>query len=281
MGLDVYLYKCPDLSYAVAMEDAYEAELDKLYGDWNEYTKANTPTVEEEAELNRKRAEAKLKYGIDAYHHRSNQEIYFESKTDPEHLFKIGYMRSSYNGAGINSVANVFGLPSLYDIFDVQTEEYRVEVDWDEVYTNLKDAIEKWQAHADSPAGKYYVDQFRPTFAVDWGVKSEFEAIERFNQQYLNEKEKIDKDPWKSQGWMSREGQFYPKPLKVAAIIAGVWDSKQPQHYWNMPSTYLVIEREDNETMQWYVTSLLIVKEMVEYVLEQPDKDKYYLVWSG
>lgn len=281
MGLDIYLHKCPDLSYALAMEAAHDAELDKLYGDWNELTKSRTATQVEEDEFNRKRAEAKLKYEIDGFHHVSNKEIYFKSKTDPEHLFKIGYLRSSYNNAGINSVARVFGLPDLYDIFDVDSEEYRVEPDWDMVYTNLNDAIEKWQAHADGPAGKYYIDQFRPTFAEDRGVKSDQDAMERFNQQYLKDKEKIDADDWKSSGWMSREGNFYPKPLKVAGVIAGIWDSKQPISFWNTPSTYLIIEREDSETMQWYVTALLIVKEMVEYVLEQPDKEQYYLSWSG
>lgn len=290
MGLDVYLYKCPNLKYAIKMQEAYQAALDQIYKEWDELSKAGPPTQAAEDEFNKKRADAKEKFEIDGYNHKSLEHIEFDSKTEPEHLFKIGYMRSSYNGVGINSVARVFDLPDLYTIFEIDNDEYYQEIDWDTIYLNVNDALEKWQAHADSPAGKYYVQTFRPNFSnklnssgrlIPDGVTNEHEAIERLNENYLKKKEEIDKDEWKSSGWISREGAFYPKSLKVAAIIAGTWNPEQPLHFRNMPVTYLVCEREDGNSIQWYVTALQIVQEMVEWILEHPDKNQFYLGWPG
>lgn len=291
MDLDVSLYKCPNLKYAIKMQEAYEAALDKIYADWDELSKVGPPTQAQEDEFNKKRAEAKEKFEIDGWNHKSIEHIEFNSKTEPEHLFKIGYMRSSYNGVGINSVARVFGLPDLYDIFEIDNDEYYQEHDWDTIYLNVKDAIEKWQAHADSPAGKYYVRTFRPLFAsskldpggqlIPEGITNEHQAIECLNEQYLRKKEEIDKDEWRSGGWSCGDGEFHPKPLKVAAIVAGAWDSDRPMTYNNMPVTYLVCERSDENSIQWYVTALQIVQEMVEWILEHPDKDQFYTGWSG
>lgn len=46
-------------------------------------------------------------------------------------------------------------------------------------------------------------------------------------------------------------------------------------------STYLAfIYRQENAT-DWYLEALEIIKETIEYVLMQPDRDKFYLRWSG
>ena len=281
MGLDVYLYKCPDIKYAAAMEEAYEAELSKIYDEWGKIDDKGTPTKEQEEEFNNKRAAAREKYGIDGYSHKSRIQIHLDSKTEPEHLFKIGYMRSSYNSNGINRIADVFDLPDLYSIFEVDNDEYYQEHDWDTIYVNIKQAIEKWQAHVDGPWGKYGVHQFRPSWRPDDGVGSEHEALERFNIEYLSKKEEIDKDDWKKSGWCSSHGEFYPQPLKVVAMISRVWDSTKPSNYHNWPNTFVVYERDDTSVMDWYVTALKIVQEMIEWILEQEDKDQYIMGWSG
>jgi hypothetical protein len=44
--------------------------------------------------------------------------INIDSTTQPDHLFKIGYFRSSYNNAGINAYVNrLLCKPGLYHIF--------------------------------------------------------------------------------------------------------------------------------------------------------------------
>ncbi|MDR3392174.1 MAG: hypothetical protein P4L77_10630 [Sulfuriferula sp.] len=280
MGLDVYLKKCPNFKRASKMEAAYNAELNAIYDTQIAIEKERDLTQEECDNFNAIRAGLREKYEIENYEHNSVTSICRDSKTQPDHLFKIGYLRSSYNDGGMNSVAAVFSLPNLYQIFEVTDEEYYQFPDWDTIYLNLKDAIEKWQAHADSPAGKYDVMSFRPNFA-DEGVTSREGAFERFNQEYLKEKEKIDADEWQNTGWISQYGHFYPTPLKVVAIIGGAWNSKQRISYFNEPHTYLVYERDKSDTIQWYVTALLIAQEMIEWILEQPDKDHYYLGWSG
>lgn len=282
MGLDVSLYKCPNPKRAVALENAYEKELDALYTTFNQIQEHHVPTQEETDKFDADREKLREKYEIDGWHHRSRVQFHHDSKTNPEHLFKIGYMRSSYNSGGINSVARVFGLPDLYDIFDVTNDEYEQFHDWDTVYTDLKAAIVQWRAHADSPMGKYTIMTFRPNFERSSWAKSSQEALEVFNQEYLKNKTEIDKDEWRRSGWHSKYGHFYPEPLKVSAIIAKSWDPKKPASFLaNSPETFLIIERDNNDTLEWYIQALEIVQEMVEMILEQPDKNDFYMSWSG
>lgn len=56
--------------------------------------------------------------------------INYPSVLHPEGLFQVGYFRSSYNPNGINNVLRSLDLPTLYDIFDVDDNEYYRAVDW-------------------------------------------------------------------------------------------------------------------------------------------------------
>jgi hypothetical protein len=279
MGLDVYLYKCANIAHAIRMEERYSREEDKIYDERKRLEDLGQLTEEADAALLKRRLDAQKKYGMRDYRHESIERIHRDSKTQPDHLFKIGYLRSSYNSTGINRLANHFDLPSLYDIFDIHTEEYEQQIDWDAIYPSVKDAVEKWQAFADSPRGKYDVFEFHGF--MEHGVKDEREAFERFNQEYLVKKEEIDKDEFRRDGWRGREGDIWPTGLKVVMMVAAKWNPLKPIQYGNWPSTYVVYEREDNSIMQWYVTALQIAQEMVEWILEQPDKDQYFMGWSG
>ncbi len=46
-------------------------------------------------------------------------------------------------------------------------------------------------------------------------------------------------------------------------------------------SAYLVFAYRQREATDWYLQALEIVKETIEYVLAQPDRDRFYLRWSG
>ena len=286
MGLDIYLYKCPDLEYADKMDAAYQEGLDATYDWWRELDTIGEATADEEAKLNQKRAALKMKYEIEGYDHKSRVEVYMESTTQKDHLFKIGYLRSSYNDAGFNSVMTVFGLATLYDIFDFPREEVlHFKPDWEKSLERVKDAIEKYDAHLKSPMGKYHVTTFRPH--LNYGVDSDKEALEKFNQEILQRKSDTD---FFSGGFTNRDGMFLTQPLKVVAIInhalkqeKDLKDSKNLWERWsNMPHMYLVHETEGgDESQKWYMTALKIVQENIEYVLAQKDKDDHYLVWSA
>lgn len=107
-------------------------------------------------------------------------DVRLDSKTAPEHYFKIGYFRSSYNRGGINSVLANLEIPGLYEIFDVGDDHgYEITVDWDDALTRANAAIEQYdEAHLGSPAGPYDIVELRPMF--QFGVSSEKEAMKVF-----------------------------------------------------------------------------------------------------
>ena len=60
----------------------------------------------------------------------NSQQIEMDSKLYPEHMFKIGYMRSSYNASGFNSYIREIIGHDLYWVFDVK-DEYIIKPDWE------------------------------------------------------------------------------------------------------------------------------------------------------
>jgi len=122
VGLDIYLKKCPDLAAAKEAERAYEAETAALWKAVGGYDKATEAQL---AEIRAKSEEIAKKHGCTGEYdqHASITEFCSSDSTiDPEHLFKIGYFRSSYNGSGIENVLSTRGLPTLHDIFEPTDE---------------------------------------------------------------------------------------------------------------------------------------------------------------
>jgi hypothetical protein len=98
MGLDIYLSKCPDLALAKAAEKAAEDESDEL---WSEYGKYEDLTEEQKEGILAKDKEIRAKHGLIDYTHASVAEVRMDSPMAPDHLFKIGYLRSYEVGLGI------------------------------------------------------------------------------------------------------------------------------------------------------------------------------------
>jgi hypothetical protein len=68
----------------------------------------------------------------------------------PDHLFRIGYFRSSYNHEGFNFVAGLFDNPDLYEIFNQPRDQpkYRSIPDWVSCQKRAKGAVKLWQLKA-------------------------------------------------------------------------------------------------------------------------------------
>ena len=62
--------------------------------------------------------------GLDVYLKVGDTYVEFLSRKYPDHLFKIGYFRSSYNESGINYVLESRGLPTLWTVFDAKPGEF-------------------------------------------------------------------------------------------------------------------------------------------------------------
>jgi hypothetical protein len=188
-------------------------------------------------------------------------EIEFPSKLHPEHYFKVGYFRSSYNESGINTVMRNWGGMDLYDIFDVDID-YIVTPDWQKALKKVNKALEKYEKHLSSPNGKYSITtmyNFR-----DGVVNDAAEAFDIFK------KERERNCSFDS--YSCSNGTFYMgNPLKLVGFING-----------KSGETFLVYENEEDKLKDnWYYKALEIVKETIEYVLDQKDGMKYYFHWSS
>lgn len=263
MGLDVYLRKCPDLAVAKAAEQACEAETEALWEAAGGYEKA---TEAQRDEIRAKSDEIAKKHGCTGKYeqHASITELDEKNSTiDPEHLFKIGYFRSSYNGGGIENVLRKRGLPTLHDIFE-PNDQYEFKPDWDAALARCNDAIEKYEAYLAGPLGKYNV-MFVDGFEM---ISSEERALEIFGQQ-------LDRNrPESFRAYSCREGTFYLNGIKAVGFMQG-------KSCIDTPGMYVVYEKETDDKPDWHLTALHIVRETIEYVIAQPDRQHFYLAWSA
>ncbi|ATI15710.1 hypothetical protein [Bordetella phage vB_BbrM_PHB04] len=262
MGLDVYLKKCADRAEADRIEDDYEKQSDAFWEAGGGYSNA---TEEQKVEIRAKCAALAEQLGIDGYQHKSRTKIEVDSKIDPEHYFKIGYFRSSYNGGGFDAVMRRFGLPSLGDIMGAG-DDYEFVPDWDASLARANDAIAKYEAHLASPVGKYDVLEVSGFDQV--GGKEQALAI------FAKEIEREHAPGFRS--YSNRAGDFYLDGIKAVAVIPG------GRSILGQPETYIVYEKESGDGKEdWYLTAIKIVRETCEYVIAQPDRQHFYLVWSG
>lgn len=163
MGLDVYLYRIPDkqlyerVSELTDGDDLYD-QADKIYPgdddvakkqrrDWIEAKRAayaeETGHIQKHPEHDWWEATPDIKRGIEQ-----------PSATDPKHLLKLGYFRSSYNGAGLNSVLRDRDLPTLDDIFCPPSDEYYFRPNWEGCRSRAQEVLMNFQIHAAATGGR-------------------------------------------------------------------------------------------------------------------------------
>lgn len=249
MGLDVYLKKCTDRKAAHDAEETYERLSDNA-------TDEERTALREQLNIG--------KWGV------SNlcTTIEIDDPTYPDHYFKIGYLRSSYNSSGINSVMSNRELPDLYGVFEPPDDEYEFVPDWNGCLDRAKAWLKQWDVYCSKPESKYNVLTVRHNMFMP---KSEFphspkDAFREFSNEI--EKEKNEDSPFKS--YSNRRGEFYWDGLKIVAVLPG--------YAFNEPCVYIFYEDEGN--LIWYRQAIEITIHTIEYVLAQPDKEEYYLAWS-
>lgn len=227
------------------------------------------------------------------------------SKVYPDHMFKIGYLRSSYNDGGINSILRNRLGKDLYYIFGVPDrggEDCHIKVDWP---ASLKRAQEIRDAFARdcNENGGYAITKVALSMLSDPKAVDEKSALELFR---IERKRRLDrlaklkaegKEPnphWDGGSYSNIFGLFHlDEPLRVAAIICGTEEDiistvrGMPGQRW--PATYVIYESAELEDkdgkperpFEWYQRALEITVELCEFVLAQPDIDQYRLAWSG
>lgn len=269
MGLDVFLYHYENLEEAQRLEAQYQRESDQIWEQIKVERKYEELSEDEKKQASALCDRAAKKFNLDKYGSVKNcEKIELPSQLHPQHYFKIGYFRSSYNEGGFNSVTSNAGLPDLYNIFpEASIDKYEIVPDWIEARKRCRFALNKFRDFLKSDTAKYHV-----TFCHHISkVESAKKALEVFAKE-LGEKKKAGSQ---LHPYSNKDGNFYLKdPLKVRAVIPGKTASGM------FEGVYLIYDDEDN-SYDWYFQALEIVNETIEYVLAHPRAGTYALHWSG
>src|SRR6185295_11284101 len=161
MGLDVYLYRY-DVEKAVMdkLEKQYETASNKAWHFGGKTYEQLTAAEKSQARATNKATALKLGLDKDG-EHPGKVKIEIDSALYPDHMFKIGYLRSSYNDEGINRVLRNAGLHDLSEIFQ-PGERYAFRPDWDEALARAKYVLDRWQLRQESEESKFFVFEIAP-----------------------------------------------------------------------------------------------------------------------
>lgn len=270
MGLDINLHRCDDLQTEIDLQDQADA-FNKTLWDGRGY--ANTSESDKESI----RAATKAEYarlGLDQFGCSTKIEsVLLNSALYPQHLFKVGYLRSSYNSDGINGVMERVGCPTLYDIFR-PTGDYYFSPDWEDALTRVESAINAYSLVLQDPFSSFAVMEVRnPIFD---GVDSPKKALDLFKEQMQTYNTHKETNPNSLSSYRNREGEFYLEGRRVFGFI--------PNSGWGK-GFHVIVGKEAVEKPEddWYFQALLITKETIGYVLSRPvqEQKNYFLAWSG
>ena len=261
MGLDVYLKhsidRAGELAKQTAAEEFSSSAWDKA-GDYEHLSDAQRETVREAIKA------YNLANDLDEYGSSNKIEtIEMDSKIHPDNMFKVGYLRSSYNSGGINSVLKRIGCPDLYDIFE-PGDDYYVTVDWQQAQARAQIALDRLKEYLGTEMAAYdviEVNGYDP-------VASKEEALALL-------KEELGRKSTFGGGYSNRAGDWFPEGMTIVGAVPG-----KPSFMGN-PTYYLFTKSENGSNYKWYLEALEVTKEMIDHVLAQPDPDNYFLSWSA
>lgn len=264
MGLDVYLYHCPDRKSAAEIERQYSTRSDVI---WEKHSKGREFNKIPESDREAARVEClalSKELGVeDDGTHPSAKSVRNDSSKYPEHLFKVGYFRSSYNSGGINSYLSRLGLPDLGWIFDVK-DEYEIVPDWEQAKRRAAEVLAK----LNSVDTSFDVFELHPNPFVDPATFPS--SAEAARAAYLKECAGEHSFP----AYENTVGYFNREGMKVLGLINGTRDFLGR----TIPCVFVVHEKVKDP---YYTEALEIVIETCDFVLAQPDPQDYYLHWSG
>lgn len=264
MGLDVYLYHYKNFNQSQELEKEYQDYSDEIYEKFKmidpDFSKETSDRVRQLCQ--EKAAELGLdEYGDDAG---GKTRIEQDSVIHPDHYFKIGYFRSSYNGSGINGVLQNLGIYGLYEIFNPD-DRYCFNPDWNHALQMVNESIEALK----KDKGFRILTVSPNLFDQDNVPGDPLSALNIFQEE-----EKKNSKNKNFLCYSNRHGEFYldKKGLTVHGMIPG-------KDFFGRPCTYIVYK--DLEGKKYMLQSLEIVKETIEFVLAQNNPQEYFLHWSS
>lgn len=273
MGLDVYLRRYDDFEGFEKKQKEYEVRAEanwqkvqagREYKDLSEAEKTHVRGVNKELAKELGCSKDGEPGGV--------KNIELPSAKYPEHMFKIGYLRSSYNEGGVDAVVGNATGRQLSWIFDAGNK-YKFQPNWKQAKKRCAEVLTAFSKFAkESP---YQVtDCAYNEFMGDpqsHKIDSEEKALAAFLE---TEKRERSGD---GGSFSNRDGHFFLKePLPVVGLISGV--QKRFFVEQRLPCAYIIYRSTD---LKWYEEALEITIEMIEWVLNQEDQDKYWLHWSS
>jgi len=216
--------------------------------------------------------------GLDVYlSYEKDNYIQYDSRKYPEHYFKIGYFRSSYNEWGLNSVLRKTVNKDLYYIFEPKNR-YTFKPKWEKSREKCIEVINEFEQFIEKlgNVAVFHISPLMFSSPDHTYPKNEKEVIDIFLQNRDNRRNGTFKN------YSNRNGSFYLDGLKCFAFIKG-------KDYCEKDCVYIVYEpnfvdkkeNEDTNVYKNYTKALEIVLETIDYVLESgPERKKYTLHWS-
>ena len=257
MGLDIYFRKYEDFKKTKELEELHSQYSDQT---WNEYGEYDSLTEDQKEEIREKIKDHSALIGLDGM---GPEDIEKNHPDYPDHYFKLGYFRSSYNSAGIERILRNLDLPTLHDIFGRDEDsEYESQPNWEECLTRAEDLLVGFRL-----SSPYRVEKVDGNIFKTPDVFSESDALKVF----LKELESAEKHEY---NYSNAAGEFYiAEPLKVSAMIPG-----RGSFLGRDRDCVYVIYESDNS---WYEQAIQIVIDTLKMVISSPDREKIYMAWSS
>lgn len=270
MGLNVHLKRCENFAQSQWRKAEYERRMDEA---WERIAKnrAEDEIPDSETEIFEQQSkEIARALGLDFYgEDRLVQTIELPSQKYPDHRFKIGCFYSSYNESGIDWVLSESIGIDLHSIFN-SPEEGDFQPNWRLARRLCIKAIAELTAYIEQHPYDVRPFGFSPNVSpTQDGITSEALALQKLIE-IESQTNLADRNSFIN----SDGGFFLDEPLKVLAVLPGTAESLDRR---DVPCLYIVFQ---HKSLDFYSQALEIVLETIEYVLEQPDVEKYCLEWS-
>jgi hypothetical protein len=263
MGLDVSLKYCANRAVELAKQKEAEDFSNFAWeqaGEYDSLSDAQKDTVREAIKAHNSAND------LDEYGSSNLIEgIEEDSKLHPEHMFKVGYLRSSYNSGGINSVLKRAGCMDLYGIFQPDEGDYYVDVNWAEAKDRCEQAIAEYYNFLIGPMAGY--DVMRVSDYGHGGVNDEASALKLLEDQ-LSTHASSD-----FRNYGNRDGDWMLDGVQVVGIV--------PNRGFGGGVFVLTKTEVTDPKEDWYLQALQVTKETIEYVLSKEDPENYFFGWSA
>ncbi len=270
MGLDIELYQCDNLQDTLQREDEYLKQFDLV---WSAYKGVDYDLIPEEfkKECRIKTIRIAESLRLDEFGScLDKHKVELPSLHYPDHGFKIGYFRSSYNSNGLDAVLKELGLSTLDWIFDYKKDVYYHSPNWIASLDRIDYLLRQYDDIMKTSSGQYQAIEIDVLDNMNDIPTNRRQALTAFIEDMKENKTNQFND------YANYRGTFYRNGHKCYGLMKG------KSQYSLKPCIYAIMKRiEDKSKGDWYRQALEIVRETILYVFPKHNASTYFLKWNG